>query len=91
MNWLRERGVTDKKRQQTTIVFEILSTLVLFSTPRFCDLKRGESAVFTDYLERGPATVLDLEAHGRSSVDIDKALSGVYQGNGLQPLWIKIR
>ena len=58
------------------------------------DLQKGASkeayqAVFTEYLERGPATVLGLEAHGRSATDIDKALSEIYHGNGLQSFWIK--
>lgn len=78
-----------KKWQQTTIAFVILSTLVLFFTPVFAASKEAYQAVFTEYLERGPATVLNLEAHGRSSADIDKALSGVYHDNGLQPFWIK--
>ncbi len=78
-----------KKWQQTIIAFVILSTLIIFPTPGYAASKEAYQAVFTEYLERGPATVLDLEAHGRSSADIDKALSGVYQSNGLQPFWIK--
>ena len=78
-----------KKWQQTIIAFVILSTLILLSNPSYAGSKESYQALFTDYLERGPATVLGLKAHGRGSKDIDKALSGVYQSNGLQPFWIK--
>jgi len=77
------------KCQQTTIAFMVLISLISFSTHSYAASKDAYHGIFTEYLERGPATVLDLEAHGRSSTDIDKSLSDLYQGNGLQPFWIK--
>ena len=77
------------KWQQTTIAFMVLVSLTSFSTHSYAASKDTYHDVFTDYLERGPATVLDLKAHGRSSKDIDKSLSELYQGNELQPFWIK--
>ncbi|RLB67584.1 MAG: hypothetical protein DRH08_03300 [Deltaproteobacteria bacterium] len=79
------------KCQQTTIafMFMVLISLVSFSTHSYAASKDAYHGIFTEYLERGPATVLSLEAHGKSAKDIDKSLSGLYQGNGLQPFWIK--
>ncbi len=44
---------------------------------------------FTELLEAGPATYLNLNAHGRTPAAIDKAVTAIYQANGMQPFWIE--
>jgi murein L,D-transpeptidase YcbB/YkuD len=45
-------------------------------------------SVFIEHLEMGPATYLNIDAHGKTAADIDKRLTELYHGNGLQPFWI---
>ena len=43
--------------------------------------------MFAEHLDRGPASYLNLEAHGKSAAEIDEKLNEMYRGNGLQPFW----
>ena len=45
-------------------------------------------SVFIEHLEMGPATYLNIDAHGKTAADIDKRLTELYLGNGLKPFWI---
>ncbi len=44
--------------------------------------------VFIEHLEMGPATYLNINAHGKTAADIDSRLTELYHSNGLQPFWI---
>lgn len=77
-----------KKRQYKTVAIMVLGVLFFFSTSSFAASKDAYQNVFIEYLEMGPATYLDIDAHGKSAADIDKRLTEIYHGNGLQPFWI---
>ena len=40
-------------------------------------------------LEHRPAELLGLDGHGMDAASIDKALTGIYQERGMQPLWVR--
>ncbi len=76
------------KWQQVTIAVMVLSSLV-FCSNSYADSGEVYQNAFIEHLDLGPASALNIEAHGRSSADIDNKLTEIYHGNGLQPFWIK--
>jgi murein L,D-transpeptidase YcbB/YkuD len=76
------------KWQQATIAVMVLSSLV-FCSNSYADPGEVYQNAFIEHLDLGPASYLNIEAHGRSSADIDNKLTEIYHGNGLQPFWIK--
>lgn len=78
-----------KRWQQTTLAIMFLGTLIFSSAPCNAVSKNEYQNVFIEHLEIGPATYLDINAHGKIAADIDKRLTEIYHGNKLQPFWIK--
>ena len=72
-----------------TVVIWFLCILTMWLSFGFAAQGSEYKNVFVENLQLGPATSLNLNAHGRSSADIDRALINIYRGNELQPFWIK--
>ena len=77
------------KWQLPIIAAVILNVLVLYPPPASAVSASNYKDIFVEHLELGPASYLKLNAHGKSADDIDKALTEIYYGNGLQPFWIE--
>ena len=75
--------------QHTTIVILVLVALIFCSAPSNAVSENTYQNVFIEHLEMGPATYLNINAHGKIAADIDKRLTEIYHGNKLQPFWIK--
>ncbi len=71
------------------ITVTVLSLLLLCSAHSHAVSEEQFQDVFAEHLNRGPASYMDVEAHGKSAVEIDKKLIEIYRGNGLQPIWIR--
>ena len=78
-----------RRLQLETIAFMVLGALILGSAPSYGASKKAYQNVFTEHLEVGPATYLNLNFHGTSAADIDKDLTEIYHNNGMLPLWIR--
>jgi len=78
-----------KRWQLTTKVILVLVALIFCSVPSNAVSENAYQNVFIEHLEMGPATYLNINAHGKIAVDIDKKLMEIYHGNKLQPFWIK--
>jgi len=78
-----------KRRQLTSIAILVLVALIFCSAPSNAVSENAYQNVFIKYLEMGPATYLNINAHGKIAADIDKRLMEIYHGNKLQPFWIK--
>jgi murein L,D-transpeptidase YcbB/YkuD len=50
--------------------------------------KNSYQNVFIEHLEMGPATYLNIDAHGKTAADIDSRLTELYHNNALRPFWI---
>ena len=61
---------------------------MVHSAPGIAASDDAYQSVFIEHLEMGPATYLNIDAHGKTAADIDKRLTELYHGNGLQPFWI---
>jgi murein L,D-transpeptidase YcbB/YkuD len=61
---------------------------MVHSAPGIAAPDDAYQSVFIEHLEMGPATYLNIDAHGKSAADIDKRLTELYHGNGLKPFWI---
>ncbi len=75
--------------QLTTKAILVLVALIFCSTPSNAVSENAYQNVFIEHLEMGPATYLNINAHGKIAADIDKRLMEIYHGNKLQPFWIK--
>jgi murein L,D-transpeptidase YcbB/YkuD len=67
----------------------VFGALIFCSTHSYAASKDAYQNVFIAHLEMGPATYLNINAHGKIAADIDKRLTEIYHGNGLQPFWIR--
>ena len=72
-----------------TIAVMVLGALFFCSAHSYAISKDEYQNVFAEVLEMGPAVYLKITAHGKNEADIDKILTEIYHGNGLQPFWIK--
>jgi len=72
-----------------TIAVMILGTLIFCSAHAYAVSKDEYQNVFAELLEIGPAAYLKINAHGKNAADIDKTLTEIYHGDGLQPFWIQ--
>lgn len=70
------------------ITVTVLSLLVFCSDHSHAISEEAFQKVFAEHLDRGPASYLNLEAHGKSAAEIDEKLNEMYRGNGLQPFWV---
>ena len=61
---------------------------MVHSAPGIAASDDAYQSVFIEHLEMGPATYLNIDAHGKMAANIDKRLTELYHGNGLQPFWI---
>ena len=78
-----------RKWQHATIAVMLFGALIFCSTHSYAVSKDAYQNVFIEHLEMGPATYLNINAHGKIAADIDKRLTEIYHGNGLQPFWIE--
>ena len=78
-----------RRWKHTTIVILVLVALIFCSAPSNAVSENAYQKVFIEHLEMGPATYLNINAHGKIAADIDKRLTEIYHGNKLQPFWIK--
>lgn len=69
-------------------IFLSMGACFFCSAPGIAASKNVYQDSFIEHLEMGPATYLDIHAHGKNAADIDKKLNEIYHGNGLQPFWI---
>jgi murein L,D-transpeptidase YcbB/YkuD len=70
------------------IILLLVGVLMVHSAPGIAAPDDTYQSVFIEHLEMGPATYLNIDAHGKTAADIDKRLTELYHGNGLQPFWI---
>ena len=61
---------------------------MVHSAPGIAASDDAYQSVFIEHLEMGPDTYLNIDAHGKTAANIDKRLTELYHGNGLQPFWI---
>jgi len=78
-----------RRLQHATMAAIVLGTMIFSSAHSYAASKDAYQNVFIEHLEMGPATYLNLNAHGKTAADIDKRLTDIYLGNGLQPFWIR--
>ena len=78
-----------RRWQHATMAAIVLGTMIFSSAHSYAASKDAYQNVFIEHLEMGPATYLNLNAHGKTAADIDKRLTDIYLGNGLQPFWIR--
>ena len=78
-----------RKRQYTTIAAAFAGAVMFSAASSYAALKDEYQNAFTEFLEIGPATELNIDVHGKHSEDIDKSLTEIYSSNGLQPFWIQ--
>ncbi|MDX2499703.1 MAG: hypothetical protein QNL14_04260, partial [Deltaproteobacteria bacterium] len=78
-----------RRWKHTTIVILVLVALIFCSAPSNAVSENAYQKVFIEHLEMGPATYLNINAHGKIAADIDKRLMEIYHGNKFQPFWIK--
>jgi L,D-transpeptidase YcbB len=78
-----------RKWQHKTIAIMVAGVFMFSSANSFAVSNEDYQNAFIELLEAGPATYLNLNVHGKTSADIDKSLTDVYQSNGLQPFWIE--
>ncbi len=78
-----------EKWKCTTVVIVILGVLIFYSSQSYATSKEAYQNQFIEHLEMGPATYLNLHAHGKDAADIDGLLTQIYHANGLQPYWIE--
>jgi len=78
-----------KRWQLASIAILVLAALIFCSTPGNAVSENAYQNVFIEHLEMGPATYLNINAHGKIAADIDKRLTEIYHGNKLQPFWIE--
>ena len=71
------------------IIVLFIGVLMVHSAPGIAASDDAYQSVFIEHLEMGPATYLNIDAHGKTAADIDKRLTELYHGNRLQPFWIK--
>ncbi|MGW8188075.1 MAG: peptidoglycan-binding protein, partial [Desulfobacterales bacterium] len=72
----------------TKIFVLIVGALMVHSAPGIAASDDAYQSVFIEHLEMGPATYLNIDAHGKTAADIDKRLTELYHSNRLQPFWI---
>ena len=78
-----------RRWQHATMAIMVLGALIFCSAHSYAVSKDAYQNVFIEHLEMGPATYLNINAHGKIAEDIDKRLTEIYHGNGLQPFWIR--
>lgn len=71
------------------IVSTLSAIAVLYATLSFAVSAEEYRNAFLDFLEIGPATQLNIHAHGHTPNDINQILIDVYTENDLQPFWIE--
>jgi murein L,D-transpeptidase YcbB/YkuD len=72
-----------------TLTSGLLGALIFCSGYSYAASHDEYQNVFIEYLELGPATYLNITAHGKDAATIDSDLSKLYHGNKLQPFWIR--
>ena len=65
----------------------VLGAMALGSTQANAESDESFQTVLIEYLEMGPATYLEIYAHGRDAAAIDARLAELYHANELQPFW----
>ena len=78
-----------RRWQHAAMAVMVLGALIFSSAHSYATSKDAYQNVFIEHLEMGPATYLNLNTHGKIAADIDKRLTEIYHGNGLQPFWIR--
>ena len=78
-----------RKWQHATIAAVVAGAVMFSPASIFAATKDEYQNAFIEFLEIGPATELNLEAHGKNPADINKSLAEIYHSNGLQPFWIE--
>lgn len=78
-----------KRRQLMSIAILVLVALIIYSAPSNAVSENVYQNVFIEHLEMGPATYLNINAHGKAAADIDRRLTEIYHSNKLQPFWIE--
>lgn len=78
-----------RKWQQLTLSSILAGVAAFCFTSSYASTPEAYQNAFIEFFEIGPATELNINAHGKNSSDIDKSLSDIYHRNGLQPFWIE--
>ncbi|MCK5360563.1 MAG: hypothetical protein KAJ95_08040, partial [Gammaproteobacteria bacterium] len=77
------------KWQHATMAVTFAGVIMFSSANSYAVSQEEYQSALTELLEAGPATYLNLNAHGKTSTDIDTRLTDIYNSNGLQPFWIE--
>jgi L,D-transpeptidase YcbB len=77
---------TDKLKKSTIalMIWILMGCSSVYATPG-----TAYEDEMIEYLERGPATHLNINTHGRDSAEINKKLFQIYNSNNFHPFWIK--
>jgi len=63
------------------IIVLVIGVLMVHSAHSTAASDDAYQSVFIEHLEMGPATFLNIDAHGKTTADIDKRLTELYHGN----------
>jgi len=78
------------KSWKHTTIKAVIAGVLIFSSGQCCATsEENYQNTLVEFLEVGPATYLDINAHGRNSANLDQNLTDLYHSNGLQPFWIE--
>jgi len=77
------------KLQYLTTAILVVSAALFSSASCFAASNGEYQKALSEFLAIGPATELEISAHGKNSDDINKALNEIYSSNGLQLFWIE--
>lgn len=80
-------SIIDAGRVKSGLV--VIATLLVHAVPGAALSNNSYQNAIIEHLEMGPATYLELDAHGYTPAEIDEKLADLYTGNKLQPFWVK--